>query len=136
MNWKNSIKINFVMEKGTMDNYCMVCSHKGYLLFRKCVEGYNLKLRYSKLLLKQWFNDSVVNYQDLTQRQQRRIDKYPFIGEKFTLEHKRYAKLYNYVDSEFLKYAKIKVILARTNYIRGESRGYRVVPKTVICELL
>ena len=137
MNWKDKLKLEYIIEEDPFHRFkevALICSWRGYSIIRKVVlvriDHFNLA--HLKLLLQKWHNDFVINYDDLTTRQKRRIENFPFIGEKFTLERKRYAKLYSYVDSEFLKYAKLKMIFVRVDFLDS----YRVLPKTVICELL
>ncbi len=137
MNWKSMLELKYVVEKDVFQQFktlTLFCSWRGYSLIRKCVmvkiKHFNFK--HQKLLLRTWFDGFVLNYDDLTTREKYRIKNFPFVGEKFTLPRKRYAKLYSYVDSEYVEYAKIKMIFVRVD--SGDS--YRVLPKTVICELL
>ena len=137
MNWKDKLKLEYTIEEDPFHRFkgvMLACSWRGYRLIIKTVETKpeHFNFDHQKLLLQKWHNDFVLNYDDLTTRQKRRIKNFPFIGEKFTLERKRYAKLYGYVDSEYLKYAKLKMIFVRVDFLDS----YRVLPKTVICELL
>lgn len=141
MKWKDKLELKYETEEDVFlqrKTLTLFCSWRGFLLIRKQVAVKPKHFNYNRLkrLLHQWFNDYVLNYDDLTTRQKRRLADLPFVGTEEVPKGERYGRLYDYVDSEFLEYAKIKIILVRVNYSRGETGGYQVRPKTVIYELL
>lgn len=79
---------------------------------------------YSHLL--GWVKDFVVNYDDLTYSQKYRLRKVKYLGVG-----KRGRKKYG----ALIDYAKLKSIKVRMP-LPNDNKKYRLVTKTVICELL
>ena len=137
MNWKDKLELKYTKEEayyGAHMAAVLHCYWRGFLLMRKMVEvkKADFDFDHCKLLLRTWFDRSVLNYDDLTTRQKRRIENFPFVGEEWSDEFKRLHSYGCYLDPEYLKYAKIKVIRVRVSY----GYSWSIAKKMVICELL
>ena len=123
--------------------YGIMCTWKNFPLIRKVVmqdytgskksfEKYLKKNRkYLEAELKEWFNEFVLNYDDLTPQQKFRIKDKQFIGENKEKDC-RWNRIIT--DSSILNFAKLKKIRVRLPWV-GKHK-YILVYKTVICELL
>lgn len=145
--WKSKLEISFYDESshyGLRWYYCLMCRWKGFPVVRKSIHSVfpgnqmmfkKYKKKNKKKLgtkLREWFNEFILNYDDLTPQQKFRIKDKQFVGENKERDCKGYRII---TDPSILKYAKIKRLKVRF-VLPNDKKKYRLVTKTVICELL
>ena len=145
--WKSQLEILFHDESSHYQlrwYYCLMCKWKGYPVIRKSIDSFfnGSKKKFEiytkknkkkfETELRQWFNEFILNYDDLTTQQKLRIRDKQFVGENKEKDCRGNRII---TDPTILKYAKIKRLRVRF-VLPNDKKKYRLVTKAVICELL